>query len=431
MKYLALTLMMVLTLTGCGLMYDSDECPAADSDSVSLSFSLFSSGAVLYSRADNQKHDEVSSEFRYFEDGIDVNDLAVFVFAKISGDDKAPEKLVYKLTDLTKTDDPRIAIVGAPGDYVVEVMIRRQDLKEVLGGYEITPAGNENISFRMLMLANCSSPGTNAAAKWDEITGQDYEAVIEQLDKWNFAMSYIYNPNTTSNDITEIYKNRKDHVPMFGTKMFDPVSEDALFYSRPENRVYLGEIDLLRALAKVRVVDNIEGKVGDYPKITAVSFLSSQDEAHQLPYDAANYKNGQQIHTPRISVPGNQINVNNPLIYRLGILPESWSLTPASQRTGDVFVGFVPEQPINDDIHPFFRITITDRKADGTFDNLTYDVPMTKYLGQEFSFGSNILRNHIYTLSVNSFGTKLDCTVDLAPYRSCVLEPFFGIDRDD
>ncbi|MDE5595408.1 MAG: hypothetical protein K2I89_07545, partial [Muribaculaceae bacterium] len=85
MKYLTLTLMMLLTLSSCGLMYDTDECPASDSGSVSLSFSMQSAGALLYSRNDGEGHTEVNSEFRYFEDGIDMSDLAVFVFAKISG----------------------------------------------------------------------------------------------------------------------------------------------------------------------------------------------------------------------------------------------------------------------------------------------------------------------------------------------------------
>ena len=424
---------MLLTLTGCGMFYDDDPCPAADSDSVSLSFSLSSSGTLLYSRADSQ-HNETSSEFRYFEDGVDMNDLAVFVFAKITGS-SAPERLVYKLTNLTKSDDPRINIVGNLGNYTVEVMIRREDLKDVLGGYEITPEGDENVSFRMLMLANCSSPGTNAEAKWNTIDGRDYPTVISQLDGWDYAMSYLYNINAAnagSNDITELYNNRKDHAPMFGNMMFDPVSEDALYYSRPENRVYLGEMYLLRALAKVKVIDNIEDKdANGYPMITSVTFLSSQDRAHQLPDDALNYQNGQQVHTPKISDPGNTINVNNPTAtYRLGIIPETWTITPASQRKGNVFVGFAPEQQISSlgDM-PAFQITIANRKANGTLENYVYTVPMTSYNGQQFNFGANILRNHIYTLSVNSFGQRLDLTVTLEPYRSCVLEPFFGIDR--
>ncbi|MDE5568658.1 MAG: hypothetical protein K2J12_09490 [Muribaculaceae bacterium] len=427
MKYLTLTLMMLLTLSSCGLMYDTDECPASDSGSVSLSFSMQSAGALLYSRDDydSEGHTEVNSEFRYFEDGIDMSDLAVFVFAKISGTSN-PEKLVYKLTDLTKSDDARIKIVGSPGNYLVEVMIFREDLKEVLE-YEITPEGNENISFRMLMLANCSSPGTDAQAKWDQIDGKDSETVIKQLNGWNFAMSYIYNKNAQSDDVADIYKNRKDHVPMFGNVLFEPVSEDALYYSRPENRVYLGEMSLLRALAKVRVVDNIPEKIGGYPMISSVVFYSSQDLAHQLPVNALEYENGQQVHTPNIAQPDNVLDIATAKPFRLGVVPDALSMTPADKHTGKVFIGFVPEQPIYDAM-PLFRITIANKNADDAnkIDTYVYDVPMTTYNGKKFEFGDNILRNHIYTLSVNNFGTKLELKVDLTPYTGVNLDPTFG-----
>ena len=434
MKYLLITLTSLLMLTGCGWIGDSDDCPVADNSTISLSFNMMTSGPI-FSRADANGHTEVDSEYREFEDGIDISDLAVFIFAKITGS-ADPERLVYKLTDLTKSDDARIKVIGTPGSYQIDIMIFRNDLKEILGGYDITPAGRENISFRMLVMANCSSPGTNAAAKWNEITGKEYTTVIEQLDKWNFAMSYIYNDKATSDDVTALYQNRKKHVPMFGTYLFPPVSEDALYYSRPENRVYLGEMDLLRALAKVRVVDNIQGKVDGFPRISSVEFVSSQSEAHQLPYKAADYQNGQQVHDPAIAHPENSLTPENPIVYRLGKLPDAWCMTPTGKRTGDVFIGFVPEQQISivnnvlDSGMPMFRITIDVMKADGTLETLTYDVPMTSYNGVPFRFGANILRNHIYTLSVDGFGTLLDLHVDLVPYRSCVLEPFFGLDRD-
>ena len=155
---------------------------------------MLTSGAITSSRADSEGHGETDSEYRNFEDGIDISDLGVFVFAKIAGT-TGDEKLVYKLTNLLSSDDARINVVGAPGSYLVNLMIRREDLKEILGGYDISPEGDALIQFRMLLLANCSSPGTNATAKWDAITGQDFPTVIDQLSEWNYAMSYIYNEN--------------------------------------------------------------------------------------------------------------------------------------------------------------------------------------------------------------------------------------------
>lgn len=435
MKYLYLFLFpTLLLLAACS----SSDGPGytGTGDSVSLSFNMVTTGSISGSRADNQGHSEVDSEFRDFEDGIDIGDLGIFVFAKIAGS-TSEDKLVYKLTDLLASDDARINVVGAAGNYLVNVMIRRDDLKDVLDGYEITPEGKKIISFRMLLLANCSSPGTNATAKWDAITGQTFSQVITQLGDWNFAMSYIYNADGGPG-VETLYTNKKNHVPMFGTNVFT-ATEAALYYSRPEDRVYLGEVNLLRALAKVRVVDNIQGKdVLGYPRIEAAEFLSSQAQARQLPADALNYEDGQQVHTPNIFQDNNTLTLAE--TYKLGTIPEAWTITPSSQRTGNVFIGFVPEQKIghpNGNIEegmPVFHVTIANRKADASIEHLDYYVPMTSYRGINgtvvFSFGQNILRNHIYTLSVNDFGAKLDLQVDVVPYRSCVLEPYFGLDRN-
>ncbi|MBD5250641.1 MAG: hypothetical protein HDS56_05655 [Barnesiella sp.] len=432
MKYILYLLPVLLLFAGCS---SSDGPDVKGSDgSVSLSFSMLTSGAITSSRADSEGHGETDSEYRNFEDGIDISDLGVFVFAKIAGT-TGDEKLVYKLTNLLSSDDARINVVGAPGSYLVNLMIRREDLKEILGGYDISPEGDALIQFRMLLLANCSSPGTNATAKWDAITGQDFPTVIDQLSEWNYAMSYIYNENGGP-DAESIYSNRKKNVPMFGTNVFTATEGD-LYYSRPENRVYLGQMDLLRSLAKVRVVDNIGGKnEAGYPRITSAEFLSSQAQARQVPAGAVSYQNGQQVHTPNIFEDNDLILAAT---YRLGTIPDV-SVMPGTNHTGDVFIGFVPEQRIGhpnnntEEGMPVYHVTIANQKADGSMETLDYYVPMTGYnngySSQNFSFGENILRNHIYTLSVSDFGALLELTVDVVPYRSCVLEPFFGLERD-
>ncbi len=398
-------------------------------DCVSLSFNMVTAGSIAGSRADSEGHSETDSEFRGFEDGVDIGDLAIFIFAKIAGS-TSEDKLLYKLTNLLDYDDARISVAGSNGNYFINLMVRRDDLKDVLDGYEITSDGNSIISFRFLILANCSTSDANPTAMWDAITGQTFSAVIAQLAQWNYPMSDVYNADGGPG-VESLYTNVKNHIPMFGTDAF-AITEAGLYYSRPEDRIYLGEVNLLRSLAKVRVVDNIQNKDAQgYPCITGVEILSSQDQAMILPANAINYEDGQQVHTPNIY----QDNVNLTLAatYKLGILPEDWTITPSSQRTGNVFIGFVPEQKIGhpngnfDEGMPVFHVTIANHKADGSMESLDYYVPMTSYNGVNFTFGQNILRNHIYTLSINDFGAKLDLQVDVVPYRSCVLEPIFGL----
>ncbi len=393
---------------------------------------MVTGGTITTSRADSEGHGETDSEFRDFEDYVDIGDLGIFIFAKIAGS-ASDEKLLYKLTNLLNTNDPRINIVGANGNYFVNLMIRKDDLKNVLDGYEITSGGKSIITFRMLLLANCSTSGTDATAMWDAVNGLTFTNVMAQLAEWSYPMSDIYNAEGGPG-VETIYTNKTSRLPMFGTNVF-AATEATLYYSRPEDRVYLGEVNLLRSLAKVRIIDNIRNKDAQgYPRISAVEILSSQNQAKILPAGAIDYQDGQQVHTPNIF----QDNTNLTLAgtYKLGTIPEAWTITPESQRTGDVFIGFVPEQKIghpNNNIEegmPVFHITITNRKADSTIENLDFYVPMTSYNGVNFSFGQNILRNHIYTLSVNDFGAMLNMQVDVVPYRSCVLEPFFGLDRD-
>ncbi len=431
MKYLYIIFLpALLLLTACN-SHDDPEETVAMGDCVSLSFNMATANITSRSRADNQGHSEINSEFRDFEDGIDMGDLGIFIFAKIA-DSTSDDKLVYKFTDLLDSDDARIDITGSKGNYFVNLMIRKDDLKDVLGGYEIESGGKSIISFRVLILANCS-PGTNATAMWDAIDGKTFPAVMAQLAEWNFPMSDIYNADGGPG-VETIYSNKKSHCPMFGTNLF-ATTETALTESRPGNRVYLGAVNLLRALAKVRVVDNIAEKDDQgYPYIAAVEFLSSQSQARQLPAGALNYEDGQQVHTPNISEVNNNLTLAG--TYKLGTIPEEWTITPASQRTGNVFIGFVPEQKIghpNNNIEegmPELHITIANHKADDSLEFLDYYVPMTSYNGVNFSFGQNILRNHIYTLSVDNFGARLNLQVDVVPYRSCVLEPYFGLDRD-
>ena len=380
------------------------------------------------SRADGENHIEVGSEFSQFEDRIDVSDISLFVFAKVTGETDAegkptPEKLVLKTNDFL--GDPAGAI-GSSGNYVVTLKIARKEFYDALG-IAADPNSSVNLSFRVLMLANCNI----GSVDWSKIDGTTYADVLNQInqpDVWGIKMSYLYDYNGYD-DVTKLYG--KNSVPMFGTNTF-VVSQRALYFSRPNQRVYLGEVEMLRALAKVRVVDNIQNKdVLGFPKVVSSTFIGTQSSVRPLPFDALNYKNGTQVHTPNIFDPNIALSTTNEVEYRLGLIPDSW-IEPAVNKTGAVRIGFVPEQAIgtaNGNVSlglPIFRVEVAYNEDD----IVSYDVPMTAYKNQTFNFGENILRNHIYTLSINDVeNTILQLTVDLVPYRGCLLDPYFGLER--
>lgn len=408
-------------------------CP--ESDTVMMSFKMLTSAPLTGTRADDHNHDEVDSEFREFEDGINVNDFAFFIFVG-TGDDA---KLVVKNTNIASSTDPTTMITGSPGAYTVTVKMDRQTLDAKLG-HPIEPGSTAPVNFRFVVFANClSTAGPNnpiEGGNYNALTGNTFGEVVANAEKWGFAMAKIYSSVENDSPVDGLYKG---NIPMYGTNNFT-VTEGALYASRPDNRIYLGEIDLLRALAKVRVVDNIADKDSQgYPRIERVEFIGTQIYARQLPYDAINYRNGTQVHSPNIFKPTEGALTPDATPkdgFVLGTIPNSWA-SPATN--GYVTrIAYVPEQKIerfNNDVNadglPMFRITVGTKweMKDGkvsTSETAVYDVPMTGYDGQSFEFGDNILRNHIYTLSVNQvkLGVPADITLNVVNWneQSLILD---------
>lgn len=418
---------LLLSLTAC--RGEGEPVLPETDDNITLSFRM-STG--IASRTDDQNHAETDSEYPWFEDRIDAQDLAVFIFIKKADSDK--ETLLFNTKAPHESID--FFIDGAPGQYVVNMNVSRAYLAEILDT-QITQSSTEELEFRVVLFANCSKQSTDGSydTPWTTIATEpikSYQDLINALkdEGWYYNMSWLYNANPADNDITSIYDGRP--IPMFGTKEFKS-TQQRLYNSSPENPLFLGSIDLLRAVAKVRIVDNIEDKGTDgYPKIVSAEIRGTQDKAYQLPYNALTYVNGNQVHTPNI-VDADANELVDPII-QLGRLPNSWTMTPASERKGDTFAGFIPEQKIGninntiDQSAPIITIRVAMRNTiSGSELIRTYTVNMDNFK----DFGNSILRNHIYTLSVTGFNSNtINCEVDLVPYRGCVLDPWFGLDPE-
>ncbi|MDE6267189.1 MAG: hypothetical protein K2M07_07565 [Muribaculaceae bacterium] len=421
-----------LLLAGCSA---SDELQTPDvgygSDDIMLTMEVTTPEPHLSSRYDSEGHDEVESDYRNFENGVDINDIAMYVFAKIDSDSEAEEKLVAMFTpnkpqNLTYSSED-MEVLGADGRYTVNFMLKKKEFLQMMG---LNENSSENTPFRIriVMFANStiySGTGSLNYNKWISGFTKGSTTVTEAFDKmtgWNETMGYIYdNPNSDDNTlykVTDLYPNPekqinpggqvvgggKLYMPMFGQSTFT-VSRKTLANTDPVNRYNLGDFLLLRSVAKMRVVDNIQNKNEQgYPKIIAAQITGDQDLIMLLPHDAANYVNGTQVHYPNVGTPGS----NTPNAYKLGYIPDGWAISPAVEKKGYLFVGYCPEQTIhsqNYDVnpgYPIFNITVAISKDDaGNEVTKVYDVPMAKFSENDGGFGQYILRNHIYTLSVD------------------------------
>lgn len=411
---LAALVAMAMLPSCSSIMEDGGICP--ESDSVMMSFKMITSAPMTGTRADDF-HKEVDSEFREFEDGINVNDFAFFIFVG-EGDDA---KLVVKNTNIATSTEPGTMITGSPGAYTVTVNIDRERLDGLIG-HAVKPNSSDIVNFRFLVFANCK-----AMSSINDIPETyTYKDVVDVASVWSYQMDNIYGVvGGYDSDVDGIYKG---NIPMFGTNDFK-TTEGALYASQSHERIYLGDVDLLRAVAKVRVLDNIQYKDEEgFPKIVMAQFRGSQDVLRQLPANALTYKNGNQVHLPNIFDPTSIEEVEG---YTLGTIPSDWEMPgTVSFQTR---IGYVPEQSIGVfknnnayDILPKFWLRIAlQKKSDGTIEYKEYEVPMTKYENQpDFEFGDNILRNHIYTLSVNQvkLGTPLELTFNVLPWTSSRLE---------
>lgn len=429
MKFNIPALILAIFLSSCSIFDESGEnCPEGNGDeNISISFSMLTAGLRTGSRTDDAGHEEIGSELQDLEDGIDMKDCAMFVFAKVEGSSN-DEALLLKKINLGNPNEYEENIIGAPGAYTVNMVIPKTKLHELLG-IELKPDNTSKILFRILLLTNCSSPGTSATAKWNQINGTTYSAVVGQLNDWGYAMNYIYNESYSGDDAIGIYSNKKKNVPMVGN-IIVPVSQKDLYYSRPDNIVHLGELYLLRSIAKVRVVDNISNKDAEgYPKIVDVRIETSNNMARQMPFDAVNYQNGQQVHKPNIHTLQNEPDniepqLQNPHSFRLGKINDQHNMTAPADRKGDTFIGYIPEQNIysyslnGEEITlPRYKITVRlkklneggtayDKDDDGNIalEDVEYTVPMP--LSQKY-----ILRNHIYTLSVDRVARDMPAEV--------------------
>lgn len=384
---------------------DSDSCPPDNrDDDMVISFRLMS-GLTGHSRAaDSGGHDEDASEWPAFEDIIQENDFAFFLFVE----DKAGGwPLLMKMIDPYSSNE-YMKMEEKGGEYSVTAVLPRSVFEAKIGRQVVWGQGQQ-IKFRVVAIANSGYP-----YGYRSLDGDSYDKVISQASDMMFRMESIHSTSIGDSDITGIYKGA---IPMYGMNTFI-VDDDILMNSSEIVHAWIGNIDMLRALVKIRVEDNIEKTPpvdGDgnprkeLPAITEVSVVSSTDRAYILPKNPFYYlDNPDDMNVAPSSKSGE-------FEYKLGFLPG---------EDKQVRIGYLPEQAIVTGGTPKVLVTVEfyeDNDAQTTAQQ-TYEVPLSGYDGVDFSdnLGDGLIRDHVYTLRIDGvrLGGKLDLEVEAAEWQT-------------
>lgn len=409
MKHYILVLISALLFSGCSCLWESEsDCPmpaAGRAENITLSFRMISSN-IGHTRADDQ-HEERDSEWPQFEDVINVRDFAFYIF--LDNDAEGRKPLVMKMTDISASHNPNAMVTGSYGGYTVTSVIPRESMEKLLGR-ALSASSSEPVVFRIVILAN-SGAGVdyNALATDPAEVGTNvqnvttYEEFMNRAEALLFNLNDIHNPVTGDSGVDGLYKGA---IPMFGMGTFT-TNEELLYASRTEERIWLGEVFMLRALAKLRVIDNAPTDADGYPYVTAVSVRSTTNRGYQLPTNAKEYTNGSQVHEIRVPEKQEEQAYDN-TEFHLGYLTKSGDKAKLQR------FGYLPEQVIGED-GPVICVT-AQLNADT---EKTYEIPMTGYNGTTFDFEGQIMRNHIYTLSIEKItvDTPAEITVRVDDWK--------------
>lgn len=286
------------------------------------------------------------------------------------------------------------------------------------------------VRFRIMVLANWPD---NALK---EIVDCRTQAEIEQIAATNSYALYDMNtdmmkvaPVTDFEPLLPASDNGNGGkglgIPMYGLKHFDVAQAD-LYDSTPEQPYDItggDPIHLLRALAKIEVIDAIESKNSDkYPKVTGAKLLKGyyRYNARLIP---DNFVDGQQVRVASLNnADPNTANDDLDFIERnyAAIDP------PVDQYPNDgdafrvdhtCFVAYLPEMPIT--AANVLQVTVENGPMTalpaGTPQKAEYYIPIPS----PAEWGNEVLRNHIYRIRVTGATTDLDMeyTYTICPWN--------------
>lgn len=415
MRPAAAALVASALLAGCSAVNDPENpCPdpepgQPEENSLALSFRVTTSVPLSRkapSRADDQGHEEQTYDYA-FEDEINLNDFGFFIFA-YKADGSADPVLLYKNTNVTSSSS-EMEIAGGLGDYTVNLDLPASLAEQFLTDptTELSPNGSRSLKVRIAIIAN-----SNASRQKPGLWGEWGPFV----SAWEIEhQSLTANPATFSQFIEKIddemvftpdYSNNFGNllIPMYGLSQEFTMSERDMYFSRPDDRMMLGEVSLLRAMNKVRLVNAIpadEMVDGTYPQLVRATITYGSPDGFVTPVNPGSYVNGQQVHTDRVLSAAATRPTQG---FREGTLVDKSLIT------------YLPVQRLGEGAP---TLVITMRNAAGETRDFPVDLNDPQYETIHGQWGGMMLRNHVYTLAITSvrFGVELQLTATVADWE--------------
>lgn len=167
------------------------------------------------------------------------------------------------------------------------------------------------------------------------------------------------------------------------------------------------DIPMLRALAKVEVIDNIpQSNIS----VSSVSLSTHNTNGRYIPNIAENpnwNKNNIQVVKP--SLPDN-----------VGISTQNLTFVKITENNTDKWVAYIPEMNLTSgavkDNMPTLNINVATTKDNSTSSS-TYAMPLGEYLNGVFNNTYfDILRNHIYRYTIASVNATANITLEVLPW---------------
>ncbi len=409
-------------LAGCSAVNDPENpCPdpepgQPEEPSLALSFRVTTSiplSRKAPSRADSENHPEETYDYP-FEDEINLNDFGFFIFA-YKADGSTDPVLLYKNTNVTNSSS-ELEIAGGLGDYTVNLDLPASLAEQFLTDptTELSPNGSRSLKVRIAIIAN-----SNASRQKPGLWGEWGPFV----SAWEIEhQSLTANPATFTQFIEKIddemvftpdYSNNFGNllIPMYGLSQEFTMSERDMYFSRPDDRMMLGEVSLLRAMNKVRLVNAIpaDEMEGEYPQLVSATITYGSPDGFVTPDDPGSYVNGQQVHTDRVF---SAAQTRPTQAFMEGTLVDKSLIT------------YLPVQTLQTGAP---TLVITMRNAAGETREFPVDLNDPQYETIHGQWGGMMLRNHVYTLAITSvrFGVELQLTATVADWDDA---PEFNLD---